>query len=159
MAPHRKVGYRSPPEHSRFQKGKSGNPTGRRKKSKRFDHELSRFLDQSIAVTLEGKKRKIPRREILLHKTFENAARGDAAVLRLIANLDAAASAEVAVGQEETVVNSERERTFMKEMVSMIYRLSDIKEKLSEEDRNYVMELSKQVPGAQKSYKISDEEL
>jgi hypothetical protein len=27
----KRVGYRNPPKHSRFQKGKSGNPTGRPK--------------------------------------------------------------------------------------------------------------------------------
>jgi len=45
------VGYRKPPRHGRFQKGRSGNPKGRPKKATGF----CTIVQQQLEIRVEGK--------------------------------------------------------------------------------------------------------
>lgn len=48
-----KVGYKSPPLHTRFKKGQSGNPSGKKKKSgKPFGELVKEVANETIPVTL-----------------------------------------------------------------------------------------------------------
>ena len=49
-----KVGYRRPPTHSRFAKGKSGNPSGRPKAAPSFKSDLAAELQQPHEVFENG---------------------------------------------------------------------------------------------------------
>ena len=51
------VGKGKPPEHTRFQKGQSGNPTGRRKGSKNVATLLEQVLNERVVVTENGKRK------------------------------------------------------------------------------------------------------
>src|SRR5262245_33179094 len=54
------VGYRKPPRHSRFQKGQSGNPRGRKKGSINTETALRKAIFEQITVRdASGKKRKM----------------------------------------------------------------------------------------------------
>ena len=53
------VGYGKPPVHSRFKKGKSGNPRGRPKGSTNHRTQLCRVLDEKITVRENGKSRRM----------------------------------------------------------------------------------------------------
>ena len=75
------VGYMSPPEHTRFKKGKSGNPKGRPKKQEDIYTLLQRVLRRKVRVN--GEDRKIPIREALIRKLRELALSGDARAMRL----------------------------------------------------------------------------
>jgi hypothetical protein len=60
-----KVGYKLPPIHSRFQKGRSGNPRGRLKGVRNFAADVKRSLE--IPVTLDeggGEREFRPRRRL-----------------------------------------------------------------------------------------------
>jgi uncharacterized protein DUF5681 len=70
----RPVGYMNPPEHSRFKKGKSGNPKGRPKKQEDIHTVLQRVLNRKVRVN--GAERKIPIREALIRKLREVALSG-----------------------------------------------------------------------------------
>lgn len=51
------VGYKKPPKHTRFQKGKSGNPGGRPpKKREVVADDIKALLNDQIAVTQNGKQ-------------------------------------------------------------------------------------------------------
>lgn len=67
------VGYMSPPEHTRFKKGKSGNPRGRPRKQEDLNNLLNRVLKRKVRV--KDNDRKMPIREALIWKLRELACR------------------------------------------------------------------------------------
>ena len=71
-----KVGKGRPPKHTRFKKGQSGNPSGR-KKLPDVSEAVARVLEQKIVVTQDGVRKKMPGIEALLSKTFSKALTGD----------------------------------------------------------------------------------
>ena len=71
------VGYRKPPQHSRYKKGQSGNPKGRPKGSKSFRSRLEKALREQIMVQQGDKKRKVPKLDVLVARFVNEAARGD----------------------------------------------------------------------------------
>ena len=75
------VGYMSPPKHTRFTKGKSGNPRGRPKKKDDVFTLLQRVLKRKVRVT--GADRQIPIREALIRKLRELALSGDPRAINL----------------------------------------------------------------------------
>ncbi|PTM40306.1 DUF5681 domain-containing protein [Bosea sp. 124] len=75
------VGYKNPPQHSRFQKGKSGNPSGRRKAKPQLNmfDELYKLMSEPIPIMKKGKQQSVSLLEALLRKTAEAALKGDSA--------------------------------------------------------------------------------
>ena len=55
------VGKGKPPTHSRWPKGVSGNPGGKRKGSVDLQQAFNAALQRPIIVTIEGEKREISR--------------------------------------------------------------------------------------------------
>ena len=56
------VGYRNPPEHSRFQKGRSRNPKGRPKREETYADLFRKELNKRIWVLENGKRIRITKR-------------------------------------------------------------------------------------------------
>jgi Family of unknown function (DUF5681) len=71
------VGKGKPPEHTRFQKGQSGNPTGRRKGSKNVATLLEQVLNERVVVTENGKRKRITKLHAMLKQLANQAASGD----------------------------------------------------------------------------------
>jgi Family of unknown function (DUF5681) len=67
------VGYRRPPKATQFAAGKSGNPKGRPKGSRSVGAVLKDILQQKIAVTENGKTRRIPALEVMLRRLANDA--------------------------------------------------------------------------------------
>jgi hypothetical protein len=78
------VGYGRPPKATQFAAGKSGNPKGRPKGSRTVGAILQDILSQKIAVTENGKTRRIPTLEVMFRRLVNDAIRRDAAALRLL---------------------------------------------------------------------------
>ena len=55
------VGYAKPPKHTRFTKGRSGNPKGRPTGSKNLATMMIEELTQTVAIVDNGKRTKIPK--------------------------------------------------------------------------------------------------
>jgi hypothetical protein len=72
------VGYRRPPEHSRFRPGQSGNPAGRRKGVRNLMTDVQRTLRVPVKVTEGGRTRKISTQEGLLMRLREKGLQGNA---------------------------------------------------------------------------------
>ncbi len=77
------VGYGRPPKETRFQPGKSGNPTGRRTGSRSVGAILDDVFRQMIEVTENGKTRRVPAVEAMMRRLRNDALRGDPKAIRL----------------------------------------------------------------------------
>lgn len=71
------VGYKKPPRHTRFQKGKSANPKGRPRGAKGLAASLQKIFDKQITVKESGQAKKIPLAEAVGMRLVEKALQGD----------------------------------------------------------------------------------
>jgi len=93
-APNSQVGYRSPPEATRFRKGASGNPRGRPKGSLNVATVLMRTPREKIAIHENGRRKKITKLEAALKQLVNQAADGDLRALRHLTALALDAEAQ-----------------------------------------------------------------
>jgi len=75
--PDYEVGYKKPPQHTRFQKGQSGNPHARRKASKEIAAELTEILNEKVTITENGQLRQITKREAFVRRVIDRTVLGD----------------------------------------------------------------------------------
>ncbi len=92
------VGYGKPPVKNRFQKGRSGNPSGRPKKKPASETSVAdtirQELDAKMVVQVNGGKVHLTVREIIAKNVINKAIRGDVTATRMVLNLDSANSNE-----------------------------------------------------------------
>src|SRR5438874_5890666 len=99
------VGYRKPPQHSRFKKGQSGNPRGRPKRSESFARLAQRTLNERIAIKENGERRVISKLEAMLKQLINKAATGDARAIREIIKLQPLIAQQDQAEDKQVVVN------------------------------------------------------
>ena len=89
------VGYKNPPQHTRFQKGQSGNPSGRRKAKSMPDmlEVIATVMSEPIQLIKNGRPRTVSYLEGLVRKTAESAVKGDASARRDLLKLVLGAAA------------------------------------------------------------------
>ena len=78
------VGYGRPPSHTRFQKGRSGNPRGRPKGARNFGTELQEALGQTVLVREGGVARRVTRRGAVVLSLLAKALKGDVRAAALL---------------------------------------------------------------------------
>lgn len=71
------VGYGKPPKATRFKRGASGNPSGRRKLPPTLSQILDRILAEKMEVTERGKSRRITKEEVFLRQLVARAMGAD----------------------------------------------------------------------------------
>ena len=86
MASDYTIGYGKPPVHSRFQKGKSGNPGGR-PRPKTIAAVLGDALDRPATDPATGRRRRITRREALVGQLLDRCAENDLRAMKLLLDL------------------------------------------------------------------------
>lgn len=72
------VGYKKPPHHTRFQKGRSGNPRGRPKGTPNFRTALETALKEQVTVNEGGRRTQISKLEAMVKQHVNRAVSGDA---------------------------------------------------------------------------------
>jgi Family of unknown function (DUF5681) len=78
------IGYGRPPKKSQFRPGQSGNPTGRRKASPTIGARLRELVHSKVAVTEQGRTRRISRLDVMLRQLGNDAMRGDKRAFKLL---------------------------------------------------------------------------
>ena len=71
------VGYGKPPAHSRFRKGVSGNPRGRKSGSRNVASLLTEALDARVDVTEKGKRKKKTMLGVIITQLVRKSANAD----------------------------------------------------------------------------------
>ena len=71
------VGYKRPPQHTRFQPGVSGNPSGRRKGSKNIRSIFEKILGEEISLREGSITKKITKAEAVVRSLVISAMKGD----------------------------------------------------------------------------------
>jgi hypothetical protein len=74
-----RVGYCRPPKHSRFKKGHSGNPRGRRRPHRYAEAEnpLRMYMLEEMTVKVKGKRVRMPAIDVIIKSMINKAAAGD----------------------------------------------------------------------------------
>lgn len=77
LAPAHGVGYGRPPVSSRWKRGQSGNPKGRKKSAKTVAQSIEETLARRLTIEENGRPVTLTLQEIVLRKLAYAAARGD----------------------------------------------------------------------------------
>ena len=85
--PDYKVGYGRPPESTRFQPGRSGNPRGRPRKQKTDGALLQQALSRRVRIQENGVTKCLSVKEIALTQLVNKAAKGDLRAMKLLYEL------------------------------------------------------------------------
>jgi hypothetical protein len=76
------VGYGKPPRHTRFRKGQSGNPSGRPKGSRSLQDVVFKALNETVTITVNGRRKKLTKLEVAIMQLVNKAAAGDRHAIR-----------------------------------------------------------------------------
>jgi hypothetical protein len=75
--PPARIGYCSPPVHSQFKPGQSGNPSGRAKGSQNLKTLFNKVLDEEISLRDGADVRRISKAEAVVRSVVVGALKGD----------------------------------------------------------------------------------
>ena len=81
------VGYKTPPVHSRFKKGTSGNPKGRPKGSGSIAGLIDKVFNGLVHATVQGQRRRMRKIEAILFQVASKAMAGDPQAIKLAIEL------------------------------------------------------------------------
>ena len=79
------VGPGRPPLHTRFKKGQSGNPGGRSVKSR--SAPLADALNETVVVTIDGRRRKLTKREAIVAQMVDKSASADLRATKMLIDM------------------------------------------------------------------------
>jgi Family of unknown function (DUF5681) len=90
------MSYGSPPIHTRFKPGQSGNPKGRPKKDlSQFAELIDGVLDSDVEYIEAGRKRSVSRKELAVKQHIQKGLRGDLANIAALLDLRDAAKKSI----------------------------------------------------------------
>jgi hypothetical protein len=113
------VGYKKPPAHSRFKRGKSGNLKGRPKGTLNFATALLRTLREIVVINENGKRKAITKLEAAVKQLVNKAASGDLRALTQLIGITLSAEQRAA---EELIPNEVVNELDQKVMVKILKR-------------------------------------
>jgi len=85
--PDYEVGYGKPPRHTRFKKGRSGNPKGRPRESKNLPTLLTEALNERVIVAENEGRRKITKREAIVTQLVNRSAKADLRAIKILLDI------------------------------------------------------------------------
>jgi uncharacterized protein DUF5681 len=85
--PDYEVGYGKPPHHTRFKRGRSGNPRGRPSGSKNLPTLLNDALNEPVVVAENGGRRKISKRQAIITQLVNRSAKSDLRATKILLDI------------------------------------------------------------------------
>jgi hypothetical protein len=129
-----KVGPGRPPLNTRFKKGQSGNPGGRRKKQ--LPALLADALNEMVFVTIDGERRQITKREAIVHQLVNKSTTADLRATKMLFDMmkDAEQKAGVAALPPEPRPFDEADKEVLQTFIERIRQqvLAEVAEKQRE---------------------------
>jgi Family of unknown function (DUF5681) len=104
----------------KFKPGKSGNPRGRPKDTKGFGTVLQDELKRRVAVTEDGRRKKITKREAVAKQLVNKAAAGDPKAIPVLLNATRPYETDVAADSIQTETMDEEDRLVMENIIKRI---------------------------------------
>lgn len=112
------VGYKKPPQHSRFQPGQSGNPKGRPKGARGVHTILEDIVRERVTVTQNGTTQRISKREFILRQVVKEAMKANLKALDRVLPLLREVEAK-AESQKQSYVPTEADREVVATLLSL----------------------------------------
>jgi hypothetical protein len=119
------VGYGQPPEVTRFQKGRSGNPKGRPKGSLNVATAFTKALREKVTVNENGQRRTLTKLEAALKQLVNKAASGEMPALRQLIELSRDAEAKQNQTSEQSSVLMEVDQEVMNDLLKRFSRANE----------------------------------
>ena len=110
------VGYGKPPRHTRFKKGRSGNPRGRPNGSKNLSTLLSETLSESVIVAENGGRRTISKRRAIITQLVNRSAKGDLRALKILLDMLQEMERRIEPGSSETFSFGEADQKVIEQL-------------------------------------------
>jgi hypothetical protein len=110
------VGYGKPPRHTRFQKGRSGNPRGRPSGSKNLSTLLGEALNELVLVAENRGRRKITKRQAIITQLVNKAAQADWRAIKILLDMVRDIEGHTEPGSAETRVFTEADQKVIEQL-------------------------------------------
>jgi hypothetical protein len=121
--PAQQVGYRNPPEATRFKKGQSGNPKGRKKGVLNASTALAQTLREKVVVNENGQRKTITKLQAAIKQFVNKAASGDLRALKLLMSWEA--ETRDSQSQPTSQALSESDQKVMEGILKRVQTLTD----------------------------------
>ena len=123
------VGYGSPPAHTRFKPGQSGNPRGRPKGTKNLKSDLLEELGERITLREGGQEVRVSKQRALIKSQVARALKGDSRAAGKLFDLYLRVVGLEAEAADVGTPLTGEERAVMANLQARILRLAGVAEK------------------------------
>lgn len=118
--PHKPVGYKNPPKPTQFQKGQSGNPSGRPKGRKNFETVMREQLNKPVTARVNGRIKKVSTMEAMIMQLLKASLEGDKAARALALKLsEQFGSDETSTSAGKTAFSREDDAKVLQKLLQM----------------------------------------